>query len=141
MLESFWNFLQSSKMKKLPRLNQKTKVWSNHVLTKEILKILIGHIKYWTKDLDFEIKSLYRSCAGSNFYGTEIEIWAGFGPVESTYWIMGWLSATFAGQFFHVFMGKKMCNFFHDIVASVLKSCITSLFWGLFFIFGGQKIG
>ena len=26
-------------------------------------------------------KSLDRSRAGSNFYGTEIEIWAGFGPV------------------------------------------------------------
>ena len=45
---------------------------------------LIGHVKYWTKDLDFETKPLYRSCAGSNFYGTDIEIWAGFGPVGST---------------------------------------------------------
>ena len=29
-------------------------------------------------------KSLYISCALSNFYGTEIKIWAGFGPVGST---------------------------------------------------------
>ena len=29
-------------------------------------------------------KSLDRSRAGSNFYGTEIEIWAGFGPVGNT---------------------------------------------------------
>ena len=29
-------------------------------------------------------KSLYISCAVNNFYGTEIEIWAGFGPVGST---------------------------------------------------------
>ena len=31
-----------------------------------------------------EPKSLYLSCAVSNFYGTEIEIWAGFGPVGNT---------------------------------------------------------
>ena len=78
------------------------------MLTKEILKRLIGHIKYWTKDLDFEIKSLYRSCAGSNFYGTEIEIWAGFGPVDSTYWIMGWLWATLAGSFSMFSWAKKI---------------------------------
>ena len=29
-------------------------------------------------------KSLYKSHAESNFYGTDIEIWAGFGPVGST---------------------------------------------------------
>ena len=29
-------------------------------------------------------KSLSISCAVSNFYGTEIEIWAGFGPVGIT---------------------------------------------------------
>ena len=29
-------------------------------------------------------KSLYISCAADNFYGTDIEIWAGFGPVGST---------------------------------------------------------
>jgi hypothetical protein len=27
---------------------------------------------------------LYRSRAGSNYHGTEIEIWAGFGPVGNT---------------------------------------------------------
>ena len=31
------------------------------------------------------------------FYGTGIEIWAGFGPVWN-----------FLGRFFHVFMGKKI---------------------------------
>ena len=29
-------------------------------------------------------KSLYRSCAGSHFYGTEYEIWADFWPVSNT---------------------------------------------------------
>ena len=29
-------------------------------------------------------KSLYRSLAGSHFYGTEYEIWAEFGPVGNT---------------------------------------------------------
>jgi hypothetical protein len=29
-------------------------------------------------------KSLYRSRAGRHFYGTENEIWAGFGPVGNT---------------------------------------------------------
>ena len=29
-------------------------------------------------------KSLNRRCAGSHIYGTENEIWAGFGPVGTT---------------------------------------------------------
>ena len=29
-------------------------------------------------------KLLYRSCAGSHFYGTEYEIWADFKPVGNT---------------------------------------------------------
>ena len=29
-------------------------------------------------------KSLYRTCAGIHFYGTENVIWAGFGPIGST---------------------------------------------------------
>ena len=31
-----------------------------------------------------QTKSLYRSRAGRHFYGTENEIWAGFGPVGNT---------------------------------------------------------
>ena len=31
-------------------------------------------------------KSLYISRAVSNYYGTEIEIWAGFGPVGNNTW-------------------------------------------------------
>ena len=37
----------------------------------------------WTLWL-FHSKSLYRSRAGRHFYGTENEIWAGFGPVGNT---------------------------------------------------------
>ena len=33
---------------------------------------------------DLKAKSLYRSCAGSHFYGTEYEIWADFGPIGNT---------------------------------------------------------
>ena len=38
------------------------------------------------RDLDLECwnQSLYRSRAGSHFYGTEYEIWADFGPVGNT---------------------------------------------------------
>ena len=34
--------------------------------------------------LSLDAKSLYRSCAGRHFYGTENVFWAGFGPVGST---------------------------------------------------------
>ena len=33
---------------------------------------------------DIQANSLYRSRAGSHFYGTEYQIWAGFGPVGNT---------------------------------------------------------
>ena len=35
-------------------------------------------------DKEKKAKSLYRSRAGSHFYGTEYEIWADFGPVGNT---------------------------------------------------------
>ena len=47
-------------------------------------------------------KSLYISRAVSNFYGTEIEIWAGFGPVGSTEKKIGSIKRW--GRFFHVFI-------------------------------------
>ena len=53
-------------------------------------------------------KSLYRSCRGRHFYGTENEILAGFGPVGNT----GKKGADYEQLLradFHVFMGK---NFF-----------------------------
>ena len=43
----------------------------------------------------------------SNFYGTEIEIWFGFGPVGNTEKKFGLIVSNFWGRFFHVFLGKK----------------------------------
>jgi hypothetical protein len=43
----------------------------------------------------------------SNFYGTEIKIRAGFGPVGNTEKKIGLIMSNFRGQLFHVFMGKK----------------------------------
>ena len=57
-----------------------------------------------------------QSCVMSNFCGTEIEIWAGFEPVDSTEKKIGPIK-TFEGFFFHVFRGKKL-YFLKDIVAS-----------------------
>ena len=43
-----------------------------------------------------------------DFYGTGIEIWAGFGPVGITEKKrFGSIIRNFLGQFFKVFMGKK----------------------------------
>ena len=79
-------------MKKLPKLNQKTRVWSNHVLTKEIKKKQLVML-----DVEQKILTLKQS-------HYEIEIWAGFRPVCSTEKkILG----NFCGQFFHVFMCKS----------------------------------
>ena len=38
---------------------------------------MVKYISFWSK-------SLYRSHAGRQFYGTKIDIWAGLGPVGST---------------------------------------------------------
>ena len=63
-------------------------------------------------------KSLYRSRAGKHFYGTENEIWAGFGPMVILKKNWGRLWATFEGDF-----SGLQGSFFLIIVAS-LKSCI-----------------
>ena len=53
-------------------------------------------------------KSLYRSPAVGDFYGTGIEIWAGFAPVSSTEKKrFGPIMSNFLGRSFQVFMGKK----------------------------------
>ena len=52
------------------------------------------------------MKNIHKSEV-SNFYGTEIEIWAVFGPVGSTE-KNGPIISNFWGRSFHVFMGKKM---------------------------------
>ena len=58
-----------------------------------------------------------------DFYGTGIEIWAGFGPVgiiEKKRF--GPIMSTFLGRFFHIFIGKKFK--LKNTVASALKSCL-----------------
>ena len=70
-------------------------------------------------------KVIYRSRAGSHFYGTEYDIWADFGPVgnaEKKCWAD---YEQLFRAFFSSFHGQKNIYFFIDIVASGLKSCIT----------------
>ena len=55
-----------------------------------------------------QTKSSYISRAESNFYGTEIEIWAGFGPIGNTEKKFGPILIIFWGQFFHVFRGGNL---------------------------------
>ena len=88
----------------------------------------------------FCLKSLYKSCAGRLFYGTENVIWAGFGPVGNTEKNCGWLWAIFEGGFF-MFSWAKKClkTFFKNIVLSPLKSCIKSLLQNFFLIFLAQN--
>ena len=65
----------------------------------------------------------------SNFYWTEMEIWAGFGPVSNTQKkIGGPIMSNFWGRFFHVFRG----NFFYIcILRSILVSALTGASdWG-----------
>ena len=52
----------------------------------------------------------------SNFSGTEIEIWAGFGPFGSTE-KKNWAdNEQFLSVFFHVFMAKKSLKIFQNIL-------------------------
>ena len=55
----------------------------------------------------FYTKSLYISPAASNFYGTGIEIWAGFGPVGNTEKKLGPIMSNFLGWFLKVSRLKK----------------------------------
>ena len=73
-------------------------------------------------------KSFYISCAVSNFYGTEIEIWAGFGPVGNTETKIGVDYEQILRAVFSCFHGQKNgLIFFENILASALKSCIKFL--------------
>ena len=56
------------------------------------------------------------------FYGTEINIWAGFRPVGSTEKKIWPIISNFWGRLFSCFHGQK--KFSINIVASALKSCI-----------------
>ena len=70
-------------------------------------------------------KSLYRSCAGRHFYGTENEIWAGFRPVGNTEKKLGGDHEQLLRVFLSCFQGQKKIKFFQNIVASALKCCIV----------------
>ena len=82
-------------------------------------------------------KPLYISRAMRNFYGTENEIWAGFGPVGNTEKKIGADYDHFLRVFFSCFQGQKNnLNSFKNTVVSALKSYIKwSWIWSLFFIF------
>ena len=71
-------------------------------------------------------KSLYRSCAGRHFYGTENVFWAGFGLVGNTEKKGAWADyEQLLRAVFSCFQGqKKSQNFFENTLASALKSCI-----------------
>ena len=61
----------------------------------------------------------------SNFYGTEIEIWAGFGPAGNTEKKMWDDYEQLLRSVFFMFPGAKKISFKKkNIVASALKSCI-----------------
>ena len=68
-----------------------------------------------------DAKSLYRSRARINFYGTEIEIWAGFGPFGSTEKKLGVDYEQLLRTFFSCFNGQKKDIYFFNIVASEQK--------------------
>ena len=89
-------------------------------------------------------KSLYRNCAGRQFYGTENVIWAGFGLVGNTEKYVRLIMSNFWLRFFYVIMGKiYIYIFFLNIVASALKSCIKSfifLFWFLNFVLAQNRL-
>ena len=69
-------------------------------------------------------KSLYISPAVTNFYGTEIEIFAGFGPVGNTEKkILGPIISNFVGIFFLFLWAKNKFKFKKIYIeASALKS-------------------
>ena len=84
-------------------------IWQNTIVIKAEIKDYIGgdNILPHKQRLLLLPKSLYISCAMSNFYGTEIEIWAGFGLVGNTEKKLGQLWATFEGSFFMFSWAKK----------------------------------
>ena len=71
-----------------------------------------NNIKKSSDDVHWDIgytvvsKVIIEKSRGGSFYGTGIEIWAGFGPVGITE-KNGPIMSNFWGQFFHVLMGKK----------------------------------
>ena len=70
------------------------------------------------------LKSLYISPVVSTFYGTDIEIWAGFGSVRSTE-KKCWADYEQLLRVFFFMFSESI--FFIYIVVSPIKSCIISL--------------
>ena len=58
-------------------------VWSKFMCA-QIYGFLSGTIEMKLIAIQKRPKSLYRSHTGRHFYGTENEIWAGFGPADNT---------------------------------------------------------
>ena len=87
-----------------------------------------GRSGRWPRSLP--TRSLYRSRAGSHFYGTEYEIWADFGPVGNTEKkSFGPIMSNFWGGFFMFSLAKQMLKFFE-------KHCSfhTKMLRNIFFI-------
>ena len=75
------------------------------------------------------LKSLHRSRTGSQFYGTEYEICADFGPIGNIEKKWGLIMSNFGEQFFHVSRSKKpFFKFLKNFVASPLKIWIIICF-------------
>ena len=83
--------------------------------------IIILHLK-WSRDRKIpgfisRPNLLFISRAVSNLYGTEIEIWAGFGPFANTEKKIWSIMNNFWGRFIHAFM----VNFFSSKYCSSKK--------------------
>jgi hypothetical protein len=80
-------------------------------------------------------KSLYRSCAGSHFYGIEYGIWAGLGPIGNTE-KKNWANCEqLLRFFFHVFKWKKKSKYFLKNVLKLETCIIYHLCVYMFFYF------
>ena len=107
--------------------------WFNwHVMDQKTLKqnlsmfYLFTYMYKYSKYLNSNTyKVIIEKSRGGRFYGTGIEIWAGFGPIGSIEKKRsGPIMSNFWRCFFHVFRGKKKLKFFKNIVVSALRSCI-----------------
>ena len=72
-------------------------------------------------------KSLYRSCAGSNSYGTEYDIWADFGLVGNNEKRFGADYEQFLRVFFSCFHGQNKIFVFINFL--IFKKSSLNFFW------------
>ena len=77
----------------------------------------VNQVRKIMKFLSSRPKSLYRIRAGRQLYGTENDIWAGFGPVGNTEKKLGANYEQLLRVVFSCFQGQKM------ILDFVLKHC------------------